>query len=132
MYKISIQNSDIVPEEFIDLSKSVGWGANKNWNLDEVQNALNKTALVVTIRNEKGKLIGCGRVLSDGLLFTTIPDIFVRPEYQRQGIGTMIMEVIKEHFRHTPIFFGSQSGNETFFEKLGFEKGIQSYQGKFK
>lgn len=27
----------------------------------------------------------------------------------------------------TPLFFGAQPGNEGFFEKAGFTKGMQSY-----
>jgi uncharacterized protein YrzB (UPF0473 family) len=41
------------------------------------------------------------------------------------------MEEIKKDFGHTILYFGDQKGNEEFFEKLGFNKGMQSYSKKF-
>ena len=42
------------------------------------------------------------------------------------------MEKIKERFGHTVIFFGAQPGKESFYEGLGFKKGMQSYTAKFR
>jgi len=86
----------------------------------------------VTIRDNEGQLLACGRVLSDNMFFTTIPDIFVLPAYQSKWLWTIIMKKIIEKFWHTKIFFGSQPGNETFFEKLWFTKDLQSYWMKNK
>lgn len=126
-------NSGILsPEEFIGISQANGWGVHKTYDLKKVEKALAQTQLIVCIRNEEGKLLGCARALSDELFFTTVPDIFVHPDYQARGYGRMLMEIIKEKLGHTSIFLGAQSGNEVFFEKLGFEKGLQSYQFKKK
>ncbi|MEL6251094.1 MAG: GNAT family N-acetyltransferase [Bacteroidota bacterium] len=125
------RNSAILsPEEFIRISQANGWGLHREYNLGKVEKALSQTQLIVCIRNEAGNLLGCARALTDELFFTTIPDIFVHPDYQGRGYGRMLMEVIKEKLGHTSIFFGAQPGNEAFFEKMGFEKGLQSYQFK--
>lgn len=129
-YTVSDSHSSLTPEEFIELSKSVGWGVNRVYDMEKVAEALRNTKYIVTVRDTDGILIGCGRALSDDLLFTTIPDVFIRPEYQKQGLGRVIMEKLRDRFIHTSIFFGSQPGNEPFFEKLGFTKGLQSYSYK--
>ena len=129
-YKICAKKSDLKPEEFIEISKSVGWGKDKQYDMARVKKALKNTSFIITIRNVDGRLIGCARALSDNLLFTTIPDIFVRPEHQRKGLGTLMMKKIIERYTHTKIFFGAQPGLEKFYEKLGFEKGLQPYQRK--
>lgn len=95
--------------------------------MDEVRRALKKSAYIVTVRDEKGKAIACGRALSDDLFYTTIPDVFVHPKHQRKGIGRKIMQKITDRFQHTTIYFGSKPGKGKFFEKLGFKKGLQSY-----
>ena len=118
------------PKEFINISQENGWGVQRKYDLEKVEKALVQTQLIVCIRDETGKLLGCARALSDELFFTTIPDIFVHPDYQGRGYGRMLMEVIKEKLGHTSIFLGSQPGNEAFFEKQGFKKGLQSYQFK--
>jgi len=118
------------PKEFIDISQANGWGVHRTYDLEKVKKALSQTQLIVCIRDEKGNLLGCARALTDELFFTTIPDVFVHPNYQGRGYGRMLMEVVKEKLGHTSIFLGAQPGNEVFFEKLGFEKGLQSYQFK--
>ena len=126
------KEASLSPQEFISISQANAWGLNKNYDLIKVKEALEATFLTITIRNSKNELCACLRALSDDLFFTSIPDIFVLPELHRKGLGTWMMEELKKRVGHTAIFFGAQPGNEAFFEALGFEKGIQSYQGKFR
>ena len=132
LQKFTLETTTLAPEEFIELSKAVGWGVKRVYDMEKVSQALKETSLSVVVRDEEGNAIGCGRAFSDDLLMTFIPDIFVRPQYQKTGVGKMIVDKIKERYGHTSFFFGSQPGNEPFFEKLGFEKSIQSYSGRFK
>ncbi len=129
-YKVFTTKDNLSAQEFIELSKSVGWGKDKEYDLEQVKAALDRSTMIVTIRDENNQAIACGRVLSDYMFFSTVPDIFVRPEFQKQGLGKVIMQKIIDEFGHTKIFLGSQLGNEEFFEKLGFKKDMQSYSFK--
>jgi N-acetylglutamate synthase-like GNAT family acetyltransferase len=115
--------------EYINLLKSVGWKLGSNLNLDSVDVALQNTSYTIVVRSSKGEAIAAGRVFSDDLTMTFIPDILVKPEYQRQGHGKKIVEMIKSRFGHTIFFFGSQQ--ESFFEKLDFKKAMPSFTGRF-
>ena len=66
------------------------------------------------------------RILSDGYYFGTITELLVLPEYQKQGIGSRLLQLAKEH-TPTMLYFGSQPGVEGFYEKNGCQKGLQSY-----
>ncbi len=127
-----IETGTLTPEEFIALSKSVGWGRTRIYNMEKVAFALKSSALTVVVRNEQGQALGCGRVFSDDLLMSFTPDIFVDPAFQKKGIGRIIVQEMKNKFGHTSFFFGAQPGNESFFENLGFEKSLQSFAGRFK
>lgn len=127
-----LEINSLSAEEFIELSKAVGWGTNRIYDMKKVTQALRDTSLCVVVRDGSGEAVGCGRAFSDDLLMTFIPDIFVHPNHQKKGIGHMILAKIKDRYGHTAFFFGSQPGNESFFEKLGFEKSLQSYGGRFK
>jgi len=129
-FKIYVSKNNISAKEFIDLSKSVGWGKTSGYEYSKVELALKMSSFIVTVRDENYIVIGCGRALSDNLFFTTIPDIFVNPKFQRKGIGSLIMQKIIKKYSHTKIFLGSRPGNERFFEKLGFKKDLQSYAMK--
>ena len=75
---------------------------------------------------EGGRLAGCLRILTDGYYFGTITELLVLPERQRQGVGSRLLELARDH-APTLLYFGAQPGAEGFYEKNGCAKGMQSY-----
>jgi len=109
---------------FLDLVNRVWPGS---YDSARTEQALSRTLNITAWA--KGELVGSVRILSDGYFFGTIPEILVDPAYQRKGIGRRLMELAREH-SPTSLFFGAQPGNEQFFEKLGFERGMTSYASR--
>ena len=101
---------------------------NKVWpgeyDAERTSAALART-LNITAR-DGGTLVGCLRILSDGYFFGTITELLVLPEYQKQGIGSRLLQLAKEN-TPTALYFGAQPGAERFYEKNGCPKGLQSY-----
>ena len=95
-----------------------------NYDMDRTQRALSKTLNITAY--DGNELAGCLRILSDGYYFGTITELLVLPEYQRQGVGSKLLQLAKDH-TPTMLFFGSQPGIEGFYEKNGCHKGFQSY-----
>ena len=48
------------------------------------------------------------------------------PEYQKQGIGSQLLQLAKEN-TPTMLYFGAQPGLEACYEKNGCRKSLQSY-----
>ncbi len=71
-------------------------------------------------------LVGCLRILTDGYFFGTITEMLVLPDYQRQGIGSRLLQLAREN-TPTMLYFGAQPDAEIFYEKNGCPKGFQSY-----
>jgi GNAT superfamily N-acetyltransferase len=70
-----------------------------------------------------GRLVGSGRIVSDGVFHGLIVDVIVLPEYQGKGIGTAIMERLIEcsraqRIRDVELFCAK--GKAAFYERLGF------------
>lgn len=116
-----VDDKDLTAQIFLDLVQRVWPG---NYNLKMTELALLKTINITAW--QKNHLVGCVRLLTDGYFFGTIPEILVDPKYQKHGIGKRLMELAWEQ-SPTSLFFGAQSGNEEFFEKLGYQKSMQSY-----
>ena len=95
-----------------------------DYNADKTQTALSKTLNITAYDDEL--LVGCLRILSDGYYFGTITELLVLPEYQKQGIGSKLLQLAKEN-TPTMLYFGAQPGIETFYEKNGCQQGLQSY-----
>jgi ribosomal protein S18 acetylase RimI-like enzyme len=65
------------------------------------------------------------RIIGDGGMVYYIQDVIVIPDYQRQGIGTQMMDRIMAYIRlhasqSTIIGLMSAVGKEAFYEKYGF------------
>ena len=117
--------------EYVELIKSVGWKIGKDLILRDVDKALSTTSLIVVVRDSKSNVVAAGRAFSDDLTMTFISDILVRPDFQRMGLGSVILSMIKARYGHTIFYFGGQPSQEEFYEKLGFKKGMTSFTGSF-
>ena len=116
-----IKNS-ITPEEYNELRNSVGWDS-KDENI--ILRALENSALVKKVTFEN-KTIGMARAIGDGLYYLIV-DVVVHLEYQKKGIGKLLIEsIVKDIEKHTEIGqkcsinLISMKGKEEFYQKCGF------------
>ncbi|WP_406656018.1 GNAT family N-acetyltransferase [Methanolobus sp. ZRKC2] len=110
-------------EEYIHIRESVGWPYPNNEAIEKSLNNSNYCVCAV----ENGRIIGMGRVVGDDSFIFFVADVIVLPEYQRQGIGTALMEKIMAYLRenlqeYSYITLMSAKGMEGFYEKFGFFK----------
>lgn len=110
-------------EDYSKLRESVGWML---FSKEQTQMALMKS-LYTVIAVKDSQTVGMGRLTGDGMYYMIV-DIVVQPNYQKQGIGTKIVNMIIEFVdKETPIGGRSsiqliaEKGKETFYEKLGFK-----------
>ena len=82
-----------------------------NYDIEKTQIALSRT-INITAYDDK-LLVGCLRILSDGYYFGTITELLVLPEYQKQGIGSELLQLAKDN-TPTILYFGAQPGIEIF------------------
>ena len=92
-----------------------------DYDIEKTQNALSKTLNITAYDGER--LVGCLRILSDGYFFGTITELLILPEYQKQGIGSQLLQFAKEN-TPTMLYFGSQPGIEEFYEKNGCQRSL--------
>ena len=80
-----------------------------DYDIERTKEALSKM-LNITAYDDK-VLVGCLRILSDGYYFGTITELLVLPEYQKQGVGSRLLQLAKDN-TPTMLYFGSQPGVE--------------------
>ncbi|MFC1522503.1 GNAT family N-acetyltransferase [Elusimicrobiota bacterium] len=68
------------------------------------------------------KIIGAGRIISDGEYYMNIYDIAVLPEFQGKQIGNKIMAAIIKRAGQKFMLLTTTVGKEGFYHKLGFRK----------
>lgn len=108
--------------EFLALAGAVWPG-----DYDEAKTARALQRTINITAREQGRLVGSLRILTDGCYFGTITELLVLPAYQRQGIGSRLLSLAREH-TPTLLYFGAQPGAEGFYEKNGCTRGMQAFQ----
>lgn len=117
-------------ETYNRLRQEVGWGT---YTLDVIDRFLPNTLFCVCACLD-GRVIGMARVIGDGGLVHYIQDVIVEPPYQRQGIGTCLMDrimvYIRAHAHHNTIVgLMAALDKEPFYEPYGFTRRPNERQG---
>ena len=116
-----VDDRELKASVFIPFVQEVWPGS---YDPERTEDALARTLNITAY--DGGVLVGCLRILTDGYYLGTITELLVLPEYQRQGVGSRLLQLAKEN-TPTTLYFGSQPGAEGFYEKNGCPKGLQSY-----
>ena len=119
---ISSDKRSIKPAEAAALYIELGWGTAKRYSPARMRRSLANCDVVVSARNDAGELIGIARALTDHALDTKILDMIVAPEYQKQGVGRMMMRRIEALVRGTAIYFETERKNFRFAKKCGYKR----------
>ncbi|MFZ5592761.1 MAG: GNAT family N-acetyltransferase [Pseudomonadota bacterium] len=71
---------------------------------------------------EGEKLIGAARAISDEVYYACIFDVVVAAEYQGQGVGRALMEVLLQKLPLDKIYLTAPPDKQGFYRKCGFYK----------
>ncbi len=96
-------------------------GLGRARNLERIKQAFLKSFRVVTAW-DRDRIVGAGRMISDGLCYGWIHDMAVLPELQKQGIGRGIVEALCKGNEHLLIGLTSSFDAVEFYRRLGFKK----------
>lgn len=108
-------------EQLERLFLSVEWESGKF--PEKLKKALDNCSAVFTAW-DGDKLIGLANALDDGELTAYVHYLLVDPEYQGRGIGTNLLEMMKEKYINYFHFFLLAEHEElvSYYERIGFEK----------
>ena len=120
-------------DEYFKLFESTEWFRVRRPSKEELILTLSRSYFFV-MAYDGDKLVGSGRIVSDGILHAMIYDMIIDPEYQRKGIGTKILNIIIDKCIENNIgdiqLFCAQ-GKKKFYLKSGFEIRAEDAPGMF-
>lgn len=108
-------------ENLVELYRVLGWSKYTE-NPDGLFRAVLNSTYVVSVW-EKERLLGLARSLSDDVAIHYIQDILVHPDYQRQGLGRMLLEKCLKRFEHVRshvLLTDNEERQRLFYHSLGF------------
>jgi ribosomal protein S18 acetylase RimI-like enzyme len=117
--------------EFWKLFAETGWNMNYKLSKNELEQSL-KSSWYAVSAYEKDKLVGFGRVISDGVNHAFIVDMIISQSHQGNGIGRMILNMLLDRckeFNLRDIQLFAAKDKYGFYEKFGFEKRPEDAPG---
>ena len=109
-------------EQVWDLFQTTGWNDTYQLSPQELFRAVSSKWCAISAF-DGDRLVGFGRVVSDGKLHAMIYEMIILPEYQGQGIGRQILHLLVQkcldaNIRDIQLYCAR--GNRGFYEKYGF------------
>lgn len=109
-------------DEYYALFETTGW--NEEYQFDQEQlYAATRQCWYLVSAYDQDRLVGFGRIISDGVLHALIVELIVLPEYKGKGIGSTILKKLVERCRNNNIHdiqLFCARGQAGFYEKYGF------------
>ena len=109
-------------KDYFELFGSTGWNGRFNLTEEQLHKAIRNSYYAVCAY-EGSRLIGFGRLVSDGILHAIIYEMMILPEYQGKGIGKNILNMLllkcfDDGIKDIQLFCAK--GKKVFYEKMGF------------
>ena len=108
-------------EEIINLYRSVGW-MNYLERTDILEEAY-ANSLCVLGAYDSDRLVGIIRAVGDGRTIVFVQDIIVLSEYQRQGIGSKLLQAVMERYQDVyqmELLTDNTEKTKAFYRSAGF------------
>ncbi len=130
--EIEITENDLTVEEFSYIRCSVGLSKLKE---EQIKRAIDKSLYVVCAR-DKGKAIGTGRLVGDGVYVYYLQNINIIPKYQGHNIGAAVIDKLIDYIKKDKlpntsvmVLLMSSRGCENFYRKFGFRSRPNDNEG---
>jgi len=110
-------------DDLFGLYRELAWADFLSITPEQLHKAMEQSYIVISAY-ENNKLVGPGRVVSDGIITAYICGVGVLPKYRCKGIGTEILNRLKlyclERNIHTQLV--CKDDLVSYYSRMGFEK----------
>ena len=110
------------PADYDRLFETTGWNNAYQAGSQELYQAISNSWYALSAY-ENDRLVGFGRIISDGILYALICDLIVNPASQGKGIGSTLLNKLIERCRSQNIrviWLFAAKGKSAFYKKFGF------------
>lgn len=118
-----IEENNLTCEEYFEIINEIGWRCPSRRLLEK---SLDNSIVAKYVID--GKTVGMARLVTDFGYIGLIADVMVLPEYQKQGIGTKLIQNLLDRANNRleegesmMIQLLSADGKKSFYEKFGFK-----------
>jgi len=123
---MKISYSEVIPsvDDYKLLIESTGWQGILSKGEQKLNESISNSWYSISAIDQ-GKVVGFGRILSDGVLHALICDLIVLPLYQGKGIGSFILKELLRKCNEKDILMiqlFAAKDKIAFYKNYGFEE----------
>lgn len=111
---------DIQPSEFGQLATLNLWGEAGDFTEERLAGHFAAVDFVVHVRTLRKLLVGYASAISNGLGTVFIDSLITHPEYDRDAIGSLLMQAVLTHFSGQPVYAMPFTDEQQVFRANGF------------
>ncbi|OCA90553.1 acetyltransferase [Bacillus sp. FJAT-27225] len=120
----SIRYTTIPPLDFtqlLEIYDALSWNS-LGFTVDKLERMC-KGSWYALYAYDRDKLVGMGRVISDGIITGVICGLCVHPQYQSQGIGSALLQMLVSHCEQNQVIPQLMCVDSLvpYYEKQGFD-----------
>jgi predicted GNAT family acetyltransferase len=103
------------------ISKDTYWGAGRSRETMDL--AIANSEPVGIYRTSDSRQVAFARVVTDGVVFAYLSDVYVDPEFRGQGLGRWLVTVLRDDLKARGLsrFLLATTTAQGVYTKLGFE-----------
>lgn len=118
------ETKDVKQEDVVAIYKANGWSSADKPDI-LMKALLNSHSFITAWNNDQ--LLGLGNSISDGYLVVYYPHLIVHPDFQKKGIGKLILKRFQEKYAsfHQQVLIADGKAIR-FYEKNGFNKASET------
>ena len=122
--KYVIKNTAVSPDDYNELREKSGIGNKKS--KENAKTAIENSLFITSIYDDD-KLIAMARVVGDGAISIVVTDVMVDSEYQKNGLGRVLMNEINKYLdenfdEDSYIILLANTPYDKFYEKFNFKE----------
>ena len=121
-FSIVFSLTDSQLNELLNLYKEQWWS--KHRTIHDTKTIAKESDIIIGVTTKTGQLVGFLRVLTDFVDIAVIYDVIIHKNYQKRGLGTILMNQVTQHsklqsIRYLDLFCKPEMN--TFYQQLGFD-----------
>ena len=97
-------NREIFPREFGQIASLAHWGEPQTFTPDVVEAHFAAVDFVAHVRNSDNQLVGFTAAIFNGLSGVYIDSLLAHPEFDRDIIGSLLLNAVLGHFPNIPVY----------------------------
>ena len=120
---IEYTSSKPTRSEYRHLFESAGWTSSIAISDDVLQTAIDRSWYWISVYDGE-RIVGIGRLVSDGALYAFVCDMIVLPDHRNQGIGSEILKRMKAKctaHNIQRVWLFAAEGKTDFYLENGFD-----------